>query len=197
MTASACATARSVKRCWTKMSRLHDKYRKDVVPALIKKNGYLNVMQVPHIEKVVLNIGAGEAITNAKAIEAAQADLAAISGQHPIVRRSTKSISAFKLRVGMPVGVKVTLRGERMYEFVDKLVSIVLPRIREFAGVPNSWDGRGNYTLGFKEQTAFPEIEFEKVDKLRGLEVSIVTTAKTDEEGRQLLELLGMPFTKD
>jgi large subunit ribosomal protein L5 len=179
------------------MSRLHDKYRKDVVPALMKKNGYSNVMQVPHIEKVVLNIGAGEAITNAKVLEAAQADLAAISGQHPIVRRSTKSISAFKLRVGMPIGVKVTLRGERMYEFVDKLVSIVLPRIREFAGVPNSWDGRGNYTLGFKEQTVFPEIEFEKVDKLRGLEVSIVTSARTDEEGRQLLEMLGMPFTKD
>jgi large subunit ribosomal protein L5 len=176
---------------------MHDKYRKDVVPALMKENGYANVMQVPHIEKVVLNIGAGEAITNAKALEAAQADLAAISGQHPIVRRSTKSISAFKLRVGMPIGVKVTLRGERMYEFVDKLVSIVLPRIREFAGVPNSWDGRGNYTLGFKEQTVFPEIEFEKVDKLRGLEVSIVTSAKTDEEGRQLLEMLGMPFTKD
>ena len=179
------------------MSRLHDKYRKDVVPALIKKSGYLNVMQVPHIEKVVLNIGAGEAVTNAKAIEAAQADLAAISGQHAIVRHSTKSIAAFKLRVGMPVGVKVTLRGERMYEFVDKLISIVLPRIREFAGVPDSWDGRGNYTLGFKEQTVFPEIEFEKVDKLRGLEVSIVTSARTDEEGRQLLELLGMPFTKD
>ena len=179
------------------MSRLHDKYRKDVIPALIKKNGYANVMQVPHIEKVVLNIGAGEAITNAKAIEAAQADLAAISGQHAIVRYSTKSIAAFKLRVGMPVGVKVTLRGERMYEFMDKLIGIVLPRIREFAGVPNNWDGRGNYTLGFKEQTVFSEIEFEKVDKLRGLEVSIVTTARTDEEGRQLLELLGMPFTKD
>jgi len=179
------------------MSRLHDKYRKDVVPALIKKSGYRNVMQVPRLQKVVLNIGAGEAITNAKAMEAAQADLAAISGQHPIIRRSTKSISAFKLRVGMPIGVKVTLRGERMYEFLDKLVNIVLPRIREFAGVPNTWDGRGNYTLGFKEQTVFPEIEFDKVDKLRGLEVSIVTTARTDEEGRQLLELLGMPFSKD
>ncbi len=179
------------------MSRLHDKFRKEVVPALIKANGYSNVMQVPHIEKIVLNIGAGEATTNAKAIEAAQADLAAISGQHAIVRHSTKSIAAFKLRVGMPVGVKVTLRGERMYEFLDKLVSIVLPRIREFSGVPNNWDGRGNYTLGFKEQTVFPEIEFEKVDKLRGLEVSIVTTAKTDEEGHKLLELLGMPFTKD
>ncbi len=179
------------------MSRLHDKYRKDVVPALIKKIGYSNVMQVPRVEKVVLNIGVGEAITNAKAIEAAQADLAAITGQHAIVRLSTKSIAAFKLRVGMPVGVKVTLRGERMYEFLDKLVSIVLPRIREFAGVPNTWDGRGNYTLGLKEQTVFSEIEFEKVDKLRGLEVTIVTSARTDNEGHELLELLGMPFTKD
>ena len=179
------------------MSRLQDKYRKDVVPALIKKVGYVNVMQVPRIQKVVLNIGAGEAVTNAKAIEAAQTDLAAISGQHAIVRHSTKSIAAFKLRVGMPVGVKVTLRGARMYEFLDKLMSVVLPRIREFAGVPNNWDGRGNYTLGFKDQTVFPEIEFDKVDKLRGLEVSIVTSARTDEEGRQLLELLGMPFTKD
>jgi large subunit ribosomal protein L5 len=179
------------------MSRLHDKYRKDVILALIKEQGYSNVMQVPRVQKVVLNIGAGEAITNPKAIEAAQADLAAITGQHAIVRRSTKSISAFKLRVGMPVGVKVTLRGERMYEFLDKMISIALPRIREFAGVPNTWDGRGNYTLGFKEQTVFPEIEFDKVDKLRGLEVSIVTTAGTDEEGRKLLELLGMPFIKD
>ncbi|MCL2678790.1 MAG: 50S ribosomal protein L5 [Dehalococcoidia bacterium] len=179
------------------MSRLHDKYRKEVVPALIKQNDYANVMQVPRVQKVVLNVGAGEAITNAKAIEAAQNDLAAISGQRPIVRRSTKSISAFKLRVGMPIGVKVTLRGERMYEFLDKLVSIVLPRIREFAGVPNGWDGRGNYTLGLKEQTVFPEIDFEKVDKLRGLEVSIVTTARTDIEGHQLLEALGMPFSKD
>ncbi len=179
------------------MSRLQDKYRKEVVPALMKKNGYANVMQVPRVQKVVLNIGAGEAVTNAKAIEAAQTDLAAISGQRPIVRKSTKSIAAFKLRVGMPVGVKVTLRGERMYQFLDKLVSIVLPRIREFAGVPDSWDGRGNYTLGLKEQTVFPEIEFEKVDKLRGLEVSIVTTARTDAEGHQLLEALGMPFSKD
>ncbi len=179
------------------MSRMHDKYRKEVVPALLKQGGYANVMQVPRVQKVVLNIGAGEAITNAKAIEAAQTDLATISGQHPIIRRSTKSISAFKLRVGMPIGVKVTLRGERMYEFLDKLVSIVLPRIREFAGVPDSWDGRGNYTLGLKEQTVFPEIEFEKVDKLRGLEVSIVTTARTDAEGHQLLEALGMPFTKE
>jgi large subunit ribosomal protein L5 len=179
------------------MSRLHDKYRKEVVPDLMRKNEYANVMQVPRLEKVVLNIGVGEAITNAKAMEAAQADLAAISGQRPIVRKSTKSISAFKLRVGMPVGVKVTLRGERMYEFLDKLVSIVLPRIREFGGVPDTWDGRGNYTLGLKEQTVFSEIEFEKVDKLRGLEITIVTSARTDQEGHQLLEALGMPFSKD
>jgi len=179
------------------MTRLQDKYRKDVVPALMKENGYANVMQVPRIEKIVLNIGAGEAITNAKAIEAAQSDLSAITGQRTIVRRSTKSISAFKLRVGMPVGVKVTLRGERMYQFLDKLISIVLPRIREFAGVPDSWDGRGNYTLGLKEQTVFPEIEFDKVDKLRGLEITMVTSAKTDKEGHQLLELLGMPFVKN
>ncbi|MCL1885516.1 MAG: 50S ribosomal protein L5 [Dehalococcoidia bacterium] len=179
------------------MTRLQDKYRKDVVPALMKENGYANVMQVPRVEKIVLNIGAGEAITNAKAIEAAQSDLSAITGQRTIVRRSTKSISAFKLRVGMPVGVKVTLRGERMYQFLDKLISIVLPRIREFAGVPDSWDGRGNYTLGLKEQTVFPEIEFDKVDKLRGLEITMVTSAKTDKEGHQLLELLGMPFVKN
>jgi len=179
------------------MTRLQDKYRNDVVPALMKENGYSNVMQVPRIEKIVLNIGAGEAITNSKAIEAAQADLAAISGQRPIVRRSTKSISAFKLRVGMPIGVKVTLRGTRMYQFLDKLIAIVLPRIREFAGVPDSWDGRGNYTLGLKEQTVFPEIEFEKVDKLRGLEITMVTSAKTDKEGHQLLALLGMPFVKN
>ena len=138
------------------MSRLHDKYRKDVVPALMKKNGYANVMQVPHIEKVVLNIGAGEATTNAKAIEAAQADLAAISGQHAIIRYSTKSIAAFKLRVGMPVGVKVTLRGERMYQFMDKMIGIVLPRIREFAGVPNTWDGRGQLYAGFQRSNRFP-----------------------------------------
>jgi len=179
------------------MTRLKDKYRNDVVPALMEKNGYANVMQVPRVEKIVLNIGAGEAVSNAKAIDAAQADLAAIAGQRPIVRRSTKSISAFKLRVGMPVGVKVTLRGERMYKFLDKLIAIVLPRIREFAGVPDSWDGRGNYTLGLKDQTVFPEIEFEKVDKVRGLEITMVTSARTDEEGHQLLELLGMPFVKN
>jgi large subunit ribosomal protein L5 len=165
---------------------------------LMKSQGYENVMQVPRLTKVVLNIGIGEAITNAKAIDAAMGDLAAISGQRPISIKSKKSISAFGLRKGATVGTKVTLRGQRMYEFLDKLISIVLPRIREFAGIPaGAWDGRGNYTLGFKEQTAFPEIEFEKVDKLRGLEATIVTTARTDEEGRRLLELLGMPFSKE
>ena len=150
------------------------------------------------MEKVVLNIGLGEAIQNAKALEAAERDLAAISGQHPVTTRARKSIAAFKLREGMPIGLKVTLRGERMYDFFDKLVNVVLPRTREFQGVSrNSFDGHGNYTLGIKEQIVFPEIEYDKVDKIRGLEVSIVTTAKTDEEGRHLLELLGVPFVKD
>ncbi len=180
------------------MLRLKEKYRKEVVPALIKRQGYKNVMQVPKLSKVVLNIGIGEAITNAKALDAAASDLAAITGQRPISIRARKSIAAFKLRQGDTVGVKVTLRGKRMYEFLDKLISLALPRIREFAGVSaEAWDGRGNYTLGLKEQTMFPEIEYDKVDKLRGLEVCIVTTAPPDDEGRQLLELLGMPFSKD
>ena len=162
------------------------------------EHGYKNIMQLPHLEKVVLNIGVGEAIQNAKALEAAERDLVAISGQHPVITRSKKSIAAFKLRTGMPIGLKVTLRGERMYDFFDKLVSTILSRIREFQGVSrNSFDGRGNYTLAFKEQTVFPEIDYDKIDKARGLEISIVTTAKTDAEGRHLLELLGMPFTKD
>jgi len=180
------------------MAELQEKYRRDVVPALMKAQGYANIMQVPRLTKVVLNIGIGEAITNAKAVDAAMGDLAAISGQRPVSIRSKKSISAFGLRKGATVGTKVTLRGQRMYDFLDKLIGIVLPRIREFAGVPtDAWDGRGNYTLGFKDQTSFPEIDFEKVDKLRGLEATIVTTARTDEEGRQLLELLGMPFSKE
>jgi large subunit ribosomal protein L5 len=155
-------------------------------------------MQVPHVEKVVLNIGLGEAITNAKALEAAEKDLTAIAGQHPVVTRSKRSIAAFRLRTGMPIGMKVTLRGKRMYDFLDKLVNAVVFRIREFQGVPrNSFDGRGSYTLAFREQTVFPEIEYDKIDKVRGLEVSIVTTAKTDEEGRSLLELLGMPFSRE
>ena len=180
------------------MLRLKERYRKEVVPGLMERYGYKNVMQVPRLEKVVLNIGVGEAIQNAKALEAAEKDLAAISGQHPVTTRAKKSIAAFKLRAGMPVGLKVTLRGERMYEFLDKLMNIVLPRTREFQGVsPQSMDGRGNYTLGLKEQVIFPEIDYDKVDKPRGLEVSIVTNARTDDEARHLLELMGMPFSKD
>jgi large subunit ribosomal protein L5 len=160
--------------------------------------GYKNIMQVPRLEKMVLNIGVGEAVQNAKALEAAERDLVAISGQHPVITRAKKSIASFKLRSGMPIGLKVTLRGERMYDFFDKLVNAVLPRMREFQGVsPNSFDGRGSYTLGLKEQIIFPEIDYEKIDKLRGLEVSIVTTARTDDEGRHLLGLLGMPFIKN
>jgi large subunit ribosomal protein L5 len=180
------------------MSQLKEKYQKEVVPALRERFGYKNVMQVPHVEKVVLNIGLGEAISNAKVLEAAEKDLTAITGQHPIITRSKRSISAFRLRAGMPIGMKVTLRGQRMYDFLDKLVNAVIFRIREFNGVPrNGFDGRGSYTIAFREQTVFPEIEYDKVDKLRGLEVSIVTTAKTDDEGRSLLELLGMPFARE
>ncbi|MFC2041821.1 50S ribosomal protein L5 [Chloroflexota bacterium] len=180
------------------MSRLQETYRKEVIPALMERHQYKNVMQVPRLEKVVLNIGVGEAIQNAKALEAAERDLAAITGQHPVTTRAKKSIAAFRLREGMPVGLKVTLRGERMYNFFDKLVNTVLCRIRDFQGVPrNSFDGWGNYTLGFKEQTVFPEIDYDKIDRVRGLEVSVVTTAGTDEEGEHLLELLGMPFTRD
>jgi len=177
---------------------LKDKYRQEVVPALMERGGYSNIMQVPRLEKMVLNIGMGEAIQNAKALEAAESDLATISGQHPVTTRAKKSIAAFRLREGMTIGLKVTLRGKRMYDFYEKLVNTVLCRIREFQGVPDSsFDGRGNYTLAFREQTVFPEIDFDKIDKVRGLEVSIVTTAKTDEEGRNLLELMGMPFAKE
>lgn len=180
------------------MSQFRDRYRKEIIPLMRERMKYKNVMQVPRLEKIVLNIGLGEAITNAKALESGEADLAAIAGQHPVITRSKRSISAFRLRAGMAIGVKVTLRGDRMWDFMEKLLTITLPRVREFQGVPrDSFDGRGNYTLGFKEQIMFPEIEFDKVDKLRGLEVVIVTTAKTDEEGRNLLELLGMPFVKE
>jgi len=180
------------------MSRLKERYKKEIIPSLMELYGYKNIMQVPHLDKMVLNIGVGEAIQNAKALEAAERDLVAISGQHPVTTRAKKPIASFKLKSGMPIGLKATLRGERMYDFFDKLVNAVLPRTREFQGVPiNSFDGRGNYTLGFKEQTGFPEIDYDKIDKVRGLEVSIITTAKTDEEGKHLLELLGMPFTKD
>ena len=180
------------------MSRLKEKYRKEVVSALMERYGYKNVMKVPRLIKVVLNIGLGEAIQNAKALESAEADLAAVSGQHPVITRSKKSIAAFRLRTGMPIGMKVTLRGERMYDFLDRLINAVLPRMREFSGVsPTAFDGRGNYTLGLREQIAFPEIDYDKIEKLRGLEIAIATTAETDEEGRHLLELLGMPFAKD
>ncbi len=180
------------------MSQLKERCRNEVIPRLMELYGYKNIMQVPRLDKVVLNIGMGEAIQNAKALEAAERDLVAISGQHPVTTRAKKSIASFKLRSGMLIGLKVTLHGERMYDFFDKLVNIALPRMREFEGVSrNSFDGRGNYTLGLKEQTAFPEVDYDKIDKARGLEVSIVTTAKTDEAGRHLLELLGMPFTKD
>jgi len=180
------------------MSHLKEKYIKEVVPQMKERFGYKNVMQVPRLEKIALNIGLGEAIQNAKALEAAERDLATISGQHPVITRSKKSIAAFRLRVGMPIGLKVTLRGERMYHFFERLVNVALPRMREFRGVaPSSFDGRGNYTIGFKEQTIFPEIEYDKVDKVRGLEVSIMTTAKTNEEGKALLELLGVPFSRD
>ena len=180
------------------MSLLKERYRKEIIPNLVELCGYKNVMQVPRLEKVVLGIGVGEAIQNAKALEAAEGDLTAISGQHPVITRAKKSIAAFKLRSGMPIGLKVTLRGERMYDFFDKLVNSVLPRMREFQGVsPDSFDGRGNYTLGLREQVIFPEIDYEKIDKVRGLEMSIITTAKTDDEGRHLLRLLGMPFIRD
>jgi large subunit ribosomal protein L5 len=179
------------------MARLKEKYRQEIVPDLMKEFGYSNVMQAPKLEKIVINVGLGEAISNAKALESAVADLTAISGQKPVVTRAKKSIAAFKLRAGMPVGARVTLRGARMYEFFDRLVAITLPRIRDFRGVsPNSFDGRGNYTLGLQEQIAFPEIDYDKIDKSRGLELSLVTSAKTDEEGRRLLSLLGMPFAR-
>ncbi len=180
------------------MSRLRERYKEEIIPSLMELYGYKNIMQVPRLDKIVLNIGLGEATQNAKALEAAERDLTAISGQHPVITRAKKSIAAFRLKSGMPIGLKVTLRGERMYDFFDKLVNAVLPRIREFRGVPtNSFDGWGNYTLGLKEQAIFPEIDYDKIDKVRGLEVSIITTARTNEEGRHLLELLGMPFIKD
>jgi large subunit ribosomal protein L5 len=180
------------------MSNLKERYKKEVIPRMMELYGYQNVMQVPRLEKVAINIGLGEAIQNAKALEAAEKDLTAISGQHPVITRAKKSIASFRLRAGMTIGLKVTLRGERMYHFLDKLVNVALPRMREFRGVSrNSFDGRGNYTLGLKEQLAFPEVDYDKIDKVRGMEVSIGTTAKTDEEGRHLLELLGMPFARE
>jgi large subunit ribosomal protein L5 len=177
------------------MPNLKEKYRQEIVPALIKDFQYDNIMEVPRLVKVVVNIGLGEALQNAKAMDAAVGDLSLITGQKPIILKARKSIATFKLRTGNPIGVKVTLRGTRMYDFLDRLVSIALPRQRDFRGIsPDAFDGRGNYTLGLREQLLFPEIEYDKVDKLRGLEITIVTTAKTDEEGRRLLQLMGMPF---
>ncbi|MFC2007461.1 50S ribosomal protein L5 [Chloroflexota bacterium] len=180
------------------MALLKEKYQKEVIPGLMERCGYTNVMQVPRLTKIVINIGVGEATQNAKALESAERDMVTISGQHPVITRARKSIANFRLREGMPIGVKVTLRRARMHDFFDKLVNAILPRSPEFQGVsPDSFDGRGNYTLGLKEQIIFPEIEYDKIDKTRGMEISIITTANTDEEGRHLLELLGMPFTKD
>ena len=177
------------------MNRLKDKYQKDVVPALRKEFGYKNVMAVPKIQKVVVNMGLGEATSNAKIVDVGADELSRITGQKSVIRRATKSIAQFKLRQGMPVGAMVTLRGERMYEFLDRLISIALPRVRDFRGVsPKGFDGRGNYTLGLRDQLLFPEIDYMKVDKARGMNVSVVTTARTDEEARKLLQFIGMPF---
>ncbi|MDA8235086.1 MAG: 50S ribosomal protein L5 [Clostridia bacterium] len=177
------------------MLRLKEKYKNDVTSALMQKFGYKNVMEIPKLEKVIINMGVGEAVQNAKAIDTALNDLTIIAGQKPVVTRAKKSIAGFKLREGMPIGCKVTLRGARMYEFVDKLFNVALPRVRDFRGIsPKAFDGRGNYTLGIKEQLIFPEIEYDKIDKLRGMDIVFVTTAKSDEEGRELLKLLGAPF---
>ncbi|MBR1431095.1 50S ribosomal protein L5 [Ruminococcus sp.] len=179
------------------MASLKDFYVSDVAPALMKKFGYKSVMQIPKLDKVVINVGAGEAKDNAKVIDAIMTDLAAITGQKPVVCRAKKSVANFKLREGMPIGVKVTLRGERMYEFVNKLFNVAFPRVRDFRGISaNSFDGKGNYSTGIKEQLIFPEIEYDKIDKVRGLDINFITTAQTDEEARELLSLLGAPFIK-
>jgi large subunit ribosomal protein L5 len=177
------------------MSRLKERYLKEVVPALRQEFGYRNIMAVPRIEKIVVNMGLGEATQNIKVIDAGAEELARITGQKPVVRRARKSIAQFKVRKGMPIGVMVTLRGERMYEFLDRLITIALPRVRDFRGVsPRGFDGRGNYTLGLRDQLIFPEVDYMKADKTRGMNVTVVTTAKTDQEARRLLQLLGMPF---
>ena len=179
------------------MARLKEKYIKDIIPALNEKFKYKSIMQVPKLEKVILNMGVGETKENPKAMDSAVGDLSIITGQKPVVTKAKKSVAAFKLREGMNIGCKVTLRGERMYEFVDKLFNVALPRVRDFRGIPvNSFDGRGNFSMGIKEQLIFPEIEYDKIDKIRGMDVSFVTTAKTDEESRELLKLLGMPFSQ-
>ncbi len=179
------------------MSRLKEKYVNEVAPALMKKFGYKNPMQVPKIDKIVVNVGAGEARENAKILDAVVSDLAQITGQKPVITKATKSVANFKVRAGMPIGAKVTLRAERMYEFLDRLFNVALPRVRDFHGInPDAFDGRGNYSLGLKEQLIFPEIDFDKIDKIRGMNVVICTTANTDEEARALLEMMGAPFAK-
>ncbi len=179
------------------MSRLKDQYQNEIIDAMTKKFGYKNIMEVPKLSKIVINMGVGEAKENAKILESAMKDMETISGHKPVTTKAKNSIANFKLREGMPIGCKVTLRGEKMYEFVDRLVNLALPRVRDFRGVnPNAFDGRGNYALGIKEQIIFPEIEFDKVDKVRGMDIIFVTTAKTDEEARELLTLFNMPFAK-
>ncbi|MEN6351120.1 MAG: 50S ribosomal protein L5 [Syntrophomonas sp.] len=177
------------------MARLYNLYKQEITPKLMEKFKYKNIMEVPKIERVVINVGVGEAIQNPKALDGVVNDLTVISGQKPVITKARKSIAGFKLREGMPIGCKVTLRGNRMYDFLDRLINLSLPRVRDFRGVsPQAFDGRGNYSLGIKEQTIFPEIEYDKIDKIRGMEVVIVTTAKTDEEARELLKSMGMPF---
>ncbi|SHH84662.1 LSU ribosomal protein L5P [Clostridium collagenovorans DSM 3089] len=179
------------------IARLQEKYNKEVIPALMEKFGYKNIMQVPKLEKIIINMGVGEAKENSKVMDAALSDLEIISGQKPILTRARKSVANFKLRENMPIGCKVTLRSQKMYEFADKLMNIALPRVRDFRGVSaKSFDGRGNYAMGVKEQLIFPEIEYDKIDKLRGMDIIFVTTAKTDEEARELLKLMGMPFAQ-
>ena len=179
------------------MARLKEYYVKEVSPALMKKFSYKSVMQIPKLDKIVINVGAGEVKDNSKAMDAILKDLAAITGQQPVVCRARKSVANFKLREGMPIGAKVTLRGERMYEFLDRLFNVALPRVRDFRGInPNSFDGRGNYSMGLREQLIFPEIDYDKIDKVRGMDICFVTTANTDEEARELLTLMGAPFAK-
>lgn len=178
-------------------ARLKETYMNEAAPALMKKFGYKSVMQIPKIDKIIINVGCGEARDNSKVIDAVVSDLSQITGQKPVVCKAKKSVANFKLREGMPVGVKVTLRGDRMYEFMDRFFNLALPRVRDFRGInPNSFDGRGNYAVGIKEQLIFPEIEYDKIDKIRGMDISFVTTAKTDEEARELLTLMGAPFAK-
>ncbi len=178
------------------MARLKEKYQDSVCKAMMEKFGYKSVMEIPKVEKIIINMGVGEAVGNPKVLDAAVGDMTIIAGQKPVITRAKKSIAAFKVREGMPIGAKVTLRGKRMYQFMDKLINIALPRVRDFRGIsPKSFDGRGNYTLGIKEQLIFPEIEYDKVDTIRGMDIVVVTTANTDEEARELLRLMGMPFS--